>query len=127
MTYLLPFRTASPNAGKATLADAKQRPASLLRRLGAWRRGVVRSMAIRARRAHVRLCYPWATWRECQEVAARWHDYHEENDPMERADLWMVIRGLEQKIESLDPSRPKLRRPLPPPTPMPGPGRPISE
>lgn len=83
----------------APLAAAAQRPASWLRLLGAWRRDVDRRMAIRARRAWVRVCHPAATWRECQDLAAAIHDGHEANDRMERADAQFEAALLERTIE----------------------------
>lgn len=120
----------APQSQAPPLAAAKQRPASLWRRLKAWRRGTDRCMAIRARRAYVRACYPWATWRECQDIATAIHDSHEGGDAMDRAVAAVEADILERRLEARGPNRPKPRatlRPPPPPTPIPGPGKPISE
>jgi hypothetical protein len=120
----------APQSQAPPLAAAKQRPAPLWQRLKAWRRGIDRRMAIRARRAYVRVCYPWATWRECQDVATAIHDSHDGGDAMVRAVAFAEAGILERRLEARNPNRPKPRatlRPPPPPTPIPGPGRPISE
>lgn len=73
-----------------------------------WRRithrSVKRRMEIRRRRRELQACYPWATWRDCHDLATelwladhaeRWNYWHD----------WAVFR-MRSEIEVRDPSRP---------------------
>lgn len=99
--------------------------ASWWRRL--WHRDVARRLDIRRRRHELHACYPWATWRQCHDLATElWLMDHA--DRFDYGHDWAAY-NLRAEIERRDPQRPqvKIRRPPPPPTAMPSDPRSISE